>query len=183
MQYFTDLISNLGIVSTQQQRYIAILDQDYNKLLDQIIILDVKVKQDKLAMQHTIETGSVITDYTVLRPVEIDISILINTPDYQDIYFQILGYYENSTLLTIQTKTAIYENQFLTSIPHVENAEMYNAFAMVLKFQQAQIVQATYNVSPKYPSNSQIVNRGTQQATAANDQQTINAAQSFGKAA
>lgn len=175
MSYITDLISNLGITTTPQQRYVAILDQNYNQILDRVQIVDVKVKQDKLSMQHTIETGSIITDYTIIRPVEIDVSIIINTLDYQDIYFQIYGYYTNSTLLSIQTKTAIYDNQFIVSMPHVENAEMYNAIAMVLRFQQAQIVQAQTNVTPKYASNSDTVNRGEQQSTSANTQQTSNA--------
>ena len=179
MSYLTDLISNLGFTATPQTRSVRILDQDYNFILPQVNMIDVRVKQDKQAMQHTIEDGSIITDYTIVRPTEIDLIIVLNTSDYQDVYFTILGYYENSTLLTIQTKTAIYDNQFLVSMPHTETAEMYNAIGMILRFQQAIIVKAQYNVTPKYPSNSTTVNRGQQQGTSANDQQEFEAAQSF----
>lgn len=179
MSYITDLISNVGITSSPDNRYIAILDQDYNKILPEAQILDARVKPNKQSMDHTVEDGSTITDYVIVRPLEIDIVVLINSRNYQDVYFQIMQLYDKSTLLQIQTKTAVYDNQFIQDMPHTETAEMYDAIAMILRFKQAQIVAAKFNVAPKSASNTSTVNRGQQQGVEANVQQTNDASDSF----
>lgn len=179
MSYITDLISNLGIIETRQQRYVAILDQNYNQILPQVKFIDVRVIEGSTPFQHTIESGSKITDYVITNPLELNVIAIVSSIDYPDVYFSLRALKENKTLLSVQSMVAIYENQFLVDVPHTENSEIIGGIGLVLHFQQAIIVTAQFNPAPKYPSNSDTVNRGQQSGTDANDQQTFSASQNY----
>jgi hypothetical protein len=56
---------------------------------------------------------------------------------------------------------------------------MYDAITIALSLKQVFYVSAQYAVSPKYPSDSNTQDRGTQQGTTANSQATTSASSSF----
>lgn len=161
MSIIDDLLPNLAIDQ------VAVFDQNFNQVFPEARPIKAVVKEQSKLMEHPIETGAIITDHRVILPVEIELSLILQSPDYENVYKTIRSYYMNATLLTVQTKSGIYDNQVIASMPHEEDPAQYNALIIALSLKQIQIVSAQFGVTPKKPSNSTTVKRGTQQGTTA----------------
>jgi hypothetical protein len=161
---------------------VAIFDQNYNQLFKQAESIKVVVKENSKLMEHPIETGAIITDHRIIMPIEIDMSLILSSSDYTDVYKSIRQYYYNATLLIVQTRATIYKNQLIEAIPHEEDPNMYDALTIALSLKQVLSVAAKYAPAPKYPSNTNTQNRGTQQGTVASTQQSALSTFSFKKA-
>jgi hypothetical protein len=112
-----------------------------------------------------VESGAVITDHRIILPIEIDLSLILASEDYQSVYKAIRQYYLNATLLIIQTRAGIYENQLIAALPHEEDPTMFDALTIALSLKQVFFVTAQFGLVPKNPSNTTTVNRGAQQGT------------------
>lgn len=145
--------------------YVAIFDQNYNQLFREARAIKAVVKESAKVMEHPVETGAIISDHRIILPVEIDLSLILASSDYQSVYKSIRQYYLNATLLIVQTRSGIYENQIISALPHEEDPTMYNALTVALSLKQVFFVTAQYGVVPKHATNSNTVNRGTQQGT------------------
>jgi hypothetical protein len=159
------IIDNLLPSSTVD--YVAVFDSNFNQVFRQARAIKAIVKEQAKLMEHPVETGAVITDHRVILPVEIELSMVLQAPDYQDVYRAIRSYYFNGTVLMVQTRSGIYENQIISSMPHQEDPDQYNALTLALSLKQVQFVTASTAVVPRDSTNATTVNRGTQQATTA----------------
>lgn len=153
--------------------YVAIFDQDYNQLFREARAIKAVVKEQSKVMEHPVESGAIITDHRIIMPVEIDLSLILASEDYQSVYKAIRQYYLNATLLIVQTRAGIYENQLISALPHEEDPTMFDALTLALSLKQVFFVTAQFGVVPKSPSNTTTVNRGVQQGTPVNDQSTL----------
>jgi hypothetical protein len=158
--------------------YAAIFTQDYTQIFREARMIKAVVKEQSKVMEHPIENGGIITDHRIVLPVEIDISLILASTDYQDVYKQIRQYYLMATLLVVQTRAGIFKNQLITSMPHEEDPAMFNALTIALSTKQIVFVTPQYGVVPRFPSNSTAINRGTQQGAPATPQ-NFSAAQSL----
>lgn len=159
--------------------YVAVFTQDFTQIFKQARTIKAVVKETAKVMEHPVETGAIITDHRIILPVEIELSMILQAADYADVYKSIRQYYLNSTLLVVQTKSGIYENQLIASMPHQEDPEQYDALSLALSLKQVQFVTAQYGVVPKNPNNSTTVSRGTQQSNPATTSQTTAAQDAF----
>ena len=153
------------LVPTFAVDYVAVFDQSFNQLFRNARAIKAVIKETAKVMEHPIETGAIITDHRIVLPVEIDLSLILASDDYQDVYQSIKQYYLNATLLIIQTRSGIYQNQLISGLPHEEDPTKFNALTIALSLKEVIIVSAQFNITPKNPSNSNTVNRGTQQGT------------------
>ena len=142
---------------------VAIFTQDFVQVFASARPLKAVVKEEAKVMEHPIETGGTIVDHRIVLPVEIDLSLVINANDYQDTYAQIKEYYLNSTLLVVQTRSGVYQNQIISSMPHEEDPSQYDVLSVALSFKQIQFVTAKFAASPRNASNKKTVDRGVQQ--------------------
>ena len=147
---------------------VAVFTQDYQQIFRNARAIKAVVKEQAKLMEHPIETGAVITDHRVILPVEIELSFILAPVDYQDTYKAIRSYYLSSTLLVIQTRTGIYENQLISSMPHEETPEQYDAISLNLSLRQALFVLPAGGITPISPSDSTTVERGQQGFIGAN---------------
>ena len=144
---------------------VQVFDQDFNQVFPLARSIKAVVKEEAKVMEHPLETGATITDHRIILPVEIELSlVLVNS--YQDTYSQIRQYYLNATLLNVQTKSGTYYNQLISSMPHEENPDMYDALTLALTLKQAQFATTKIDYSPKNVKQSSEVNRGAQQGLA-----------------
>ena len=161
----------LNIVSTLLPSaaidYVAIFDQNYNQLFREARAIKAVIKEQSKLMQHPIETGAIITDHRIIEPVEIELSLILASADYQDVYKQLRQYYFQATLLIVQTRSGIYQNQLIESLPHEEDPSMFDALAVALSLKEVFYVTPQYGIVPKYPTNATTANRGAQQGTPA----------------
>jgi len=159
------------------QNQAAVFTTDFRPVFEDAYILKILVSHDSQAMQHPLETGATIIDHKILLPIEIEISVILNTATYQQTYEQIKQLFETSEQLIVQTKTDTYENQILINIPHEENPATFNTITMSLKFRQ--LIFATtelQTITPANPANSDTVARGQQPPTPPTTAQKTSAA-------
>lgn len=166
----TDIISTL--LPSFAVDTVAIFDQDYNQLFRNARSIKAVVKEQTKIMEHPVETGIIITDHRIVLPIEIELTVILSSFDYQQVYKRIKQYYLNGTLLVVQTRSDIYDNQLIESMPHEEDPTLYDALTISLNLKQVIFVAPQYGVVPKQPSNNNTAKRGTQQATAATPKQT-----------
>jgi hypothetical protein len=67
--------------------------------------------------------------------------------------------------LVVQTKTGIYSNMWIESLPHEEDPEFYDAVPIALKLKEVLFAIPQRNLSPRSPQDSSTVDRGNQQST------------------
>lgn len=158
---------------------VAVFDNDFNRLFSDAQAIKAVVKEQSKLMEHPVESGIIITDHRIVLPVEIDLSLVLSARDYQTTYKQIRQYYLNATLLVIQTRSGVYENQIIQAMPHEEDPEQFNVLMMALSLKQVQFVTAEYGVVPKRANNSTTTKRGTQPTTVPTTAQTTIAADAF----
>lgn len=147
---------------------VAVFTQTYEQIFRDARAIKAVVKEQAKVMEHPIENGAVITDHRIILPVEIELFLILSPKSYQDTYKAIRSYYLNGTLLVIQTRTGIYENQLISSMPHEEVPEQYDAISLNLSLRQAQFVAPEGNVTPANPSDTTTVERGQQGISSAN---------------
>lgn len=151
---------------------VAVFNQDFTQLFKNARALKAIVKEQAKVMEHPIESGAIITDHRIILPIEIELSLLLTKDDYKSVYQSIKGYYLQGTLLVVQTRSGVYQNMLIQSIPHEENPDMYNALALALTLKQVIFTTAKYGVVPKYPKNSTNKPLGVQSGTSATTSQT-----------
>lgn len=170
----------INIISTLLPSFavdnVAIFDESYNQLFRQAKSIKAVIKENSKLMEHPIETGAIITDHRIVLPVEIDLSLILASADYADVYKSIKQYFLNATKLVIQTRSGIYTNQIIEALPHEEDPNMYNALTIALSLKQVLYVSPKYSAAPKYPANKSTQDRGTQQTTPASSKDTESAA-------
>lgn len=143
---------------------VAVFDQDFNQVFPDARSIKAVVKEEAKVMQHPLETGATTTDHRIILPVEIELSVVLQSPNYQDTYNQIRQLYLNATLLIVQTRSGIYYNQLISSMPHEENPDMYDALTVALTLTETQFATTTYDFSPKNVNQSSTIDRGNQQS-------------------
>jgi hypothetical protein len=176
----------MSIISTLLPSFatdtVAVFTQDYTQIFLDARGIRATVKEQAKVMEHPIETGAVITDHRVILPVEIELSLILLPASYQDTYKAIRSYYLSGTLLVIQTRTGIYENQLISGMPHEETPEQYDAISLNLSLRQALFVIPAGAITPVKPSDSTTVEKGEQGFISANTKQTLLAVASFASA-
>jgi hypothetical protein len=145
---------------------VAVYDSNFTQIFPNARPLKVTVKEDAKLMEHPLETGAIITDHRIVLPIEIEISFFLGAEDYRNTYRIIKQYYLNATLLTVQTRSGIYNNQLIASLPHEEDPAQYDTLMMAVSFKQVQFATAQFSLTPRNPTKTSTVNRGEQQPRA-----------------
>jgi hypothetical protein len=146
---------------------VGVFTQDFTQIFTNAKAIKAVVKEQSKTMEHPVETGIVITDHRIILPVEIDLSLILTSETYQDVYKSIKQYYLNATLLVVQTRSDTYQNQIISSMPHEEDPTQFDVLLMALNLKQVQFVTPQYGVVPKKAKNSTTQARGVQQGTVA----------------
>ena len=122
-------------------------------------------------MEHPLETGSVIADHIVFRPVEIELPLMcVGELAYRSTYAALRQTFKAGTLLTIRTRTGSYPNMVITDLPHDETPDEFNAISIRLRLREARFVTPKQGLASDQVANqsqSSTQNRGTQQTSAA----------------
>lgn len=122
-----------------------------------------QVRETSKTMEHPIETGALIGDHRIINQVEIFLPLIIPSRFFSPAYNEIKNLYNNATLLSVQTKTAVYQNMFIVDLPHEESPDIYDAITMVLHLKEVFFVGNTAIYSPEDPQNTDTVNGGQKQ--------------------
>lgn len=151
---------------------VGIYDQNFNQVFETARPIKASVKEDSKLMEHPTETGATITDFSIILPVEIELSIIaVGVAEYRSVYGRIRQAFQARTLFSVQTSTGMYTNQIIQSMPHEEDPALADAIAIAMKLKEVQIVEAQYLALParkvRNPANASTVDKGQQQPTTA----------------
>lgn len=156
-------------IPTASLDVVAIFNQNFQHLFVSARPIKATVKEDSKLMEHPLETGATIIDHTIILPYEIELSLILKNGEYRDVYERIRQTFLNREIVLVQTKTALYDNMIIQSLPHEEEPELFDTIALALKLRHVQIVQAQFAKLPsrsvRNPSNASTVDRGQQQPT------------------
>lgn len=152
---------------SQTRDTVGVFTQDFNQVFRLARPIKAVVKEQAKVMEHPLETGATITDHRIIQPIEIELSLVIPSTAYLGVYEQIKQLYLNATLLIVQTKSGVYANQLISSLPHEENPETFNVLTMALTLKQVIFANTQTVNGVKNPRNSISSDRGTQQPSPA----------------
>lgn len=144
---------------------IGIFDQDFNQVFINARPLKVTPKPSKKVFNHPLESGAISTDHIIFEPIEIEFTMKVEAQYVPSTYQEIKDLYENNTFLIVQTRADVYNNQFITQIPHEESAQLGESINIIVKLQQALIVNSNVSnvVSTSNSNYDSTVQRGQQQ--------------------
>ncbi len=168
-------IANLAtsvLSSFVAQDTVAVYTQDFTQIFRDARTIKAVVKEQAKVMEHPVESGAIITDHRIILPTEIELSLILTPATYRETYDQINQFYLEGTLLIVQTRSGLYVNQLIHSMPHEEDTNLFNTITVALGLKQVQFVVAKYTTTPSNPKNTNTKQRGAQQPTAATAPQT-----------
>jgi hypothetical protein len=151
---------------------VAVFDQNFRQVFSGARPMKAEVKETAKLMEHPVETGVTITDHRIIDPIEIQILFHVGTDQYRSIYEEIKKYFNNATLLTVQTRTSNYANMLIQELPHGEVPEVFDAIVMNLSFKEVLFVEAQFSTLPAKkvanPANASTKDRGQLNGVALN---------------
>lgn len=164
---------------------VAVFDENFSQVFENARPVKAMVKEYAKVMEHPIETGATITDHRVIQPIEIELSMILASDDYRSVYQQIRQLYLDATLLTVQTKTATYENMLISEMPHDEDPDQFDSVILALRMKEVDFVTATFGTLPASkvanPVNASTTQSGEKQSKAVTTRQSILAESIFGR--
>lgn len=158
---------------------VAVLGPGFSPIFSAARPLTASVFEDARLMEHPLETGAVIADHIVFKPMEIELPMAcVGELAYRSTYAAIRAAFFAGTLLTVRTRTGMYANMVLLEMPHEETPNAFDAVILRLRLREAKFVTPKTGLSETQvadPAQSSTVNRGNQQTSAANGPQTAQA--------
>lgn len=167
------------LLPTHAYDAVAVFNQNFEQVFPRARTIKAIIKEEAKVMEHPLETGATIVDHRIILPVECELTMMLQAADYQDTYRQIKQLYLNAELLIVQTKSSVYYNQLIASMPHEENPDQYDAITLELGLKEAQFATTRFDYVPSNPKQSTTVNRGTQQAKPVTQEPIVSTASRF----
>lgn len=155
------------MTATRAADVVGVFDSNFRQVFPEARTLKATVKEEAKVMEHPLEDGSSIVDHKIILPIEVDLSVIIQSADFRSVYDQIKRYYLGAELLSVQTRTGVYNSMVIQSMPHDESPDMLDTVAIALKLKEVKLVTAQFGTLPPRkvakPESSSTVKRGEQQ--------------------
>jgi hypothetical protein len=113
-------------------------------------------------MSHPVEDGTSVTDHKVINPIDIELSMIINSADYRSVYQTIKQHFIKSTLLVVQTRTDVYRSMIISAMPHDEDPAIFDSVTIAVKLSEVKFATFTAGTAPKVSSPKNAKNSKTQ---------------------
>lgn len=123
---------------------VGVYDENFSQLITTARPMRASIQPNAKVMEHPVESGGVVTDWRVILPIEITLTMFLAGEDYQSVYKTIESMFAGTTLVTIQTKSGVYPNMLLAGMPHEETPDEYDMLAVGLRFREALLVSAQF---------------------------------------
>ncbi len=112
---------------------IAIYDMNGRQVFSAARPMKINPKPNAKLMENPAETGILVTDHRILNSIEIEISLILPGPDYSDVFQQIKEAYVAGTLLKVQTREDVYENQMIQDMSYEQSPDLIDALVMGIR--------------------------------------------------
>lgn len=145
---------------------VAVLDKDLVQVFPFARPIKATVREDAKLMEHPLETGASVVDHRVILPTEVELSMVLASEEYADVYQQIKQIWKRGDILNVQTRTDSYDSMVIASMPHEESGDMLDGVTLAVMLREVKFVDITYterkipvNTAPK---NTKTKDRGEQ---------------------
>ena len=91
-------------------------------------ITSLDAKLNKQATKYQVEDGTERNNHIIEKAKEIDVSLVLTKADEKEniaSFQELLDYFNNNKLVTVQTKMNIYNNMLIEAIPHSESKDIF----------------------------------------------------------
>lgn len=105
---------------------------------------DASVSIESDLCDHPIETGQVITDASIVRPVSAELNIVMPTAFYTAIYEEVAKYYREKKKIILLTKFGVYSNMVISAMPYKLEHGTVDRPVIALKLRQIMEVYPEY---------------------------------------
>lgn len=155
--------------ATDSTDVVAVLDKDLRQVFPDARPIKLTVREEAKLMEHPVETGATVVDHRIIVPKEIELSCMLTSVEYADVYQQIKAIYLRGDSMSVQTRVDNYESMVIESIPHEETSEIMDGIPLIIRLKEVKYVSAEFT-ERKIPvsttaKNSKTVNRGEQRPT------------------
>lgn len=180
------------LTGTLNADVVAVLDQgDFKQIFRTARPMRAVIHETARVMEHPLESGAMIADHRVIDPRRIELQMIVAAQDFSSAFQQIRSAWLNGTLLTVQTKAAVYQNMVIQALPREESPDRFDITTISIQLREIifalpNAVSSTTSVKyyePLSPYNRTSVLRGLQSAVvnpAATLLSIINAASVWG---
>ncbi len=127
---------------------VGVYDDSFAQMFQQARPLKASIVRGTRIFTHPLEDGAMVSDHKVFDPVSIELSLVIVADDYKAVYQQIKTAYMSNSLLRVQTRADVFERMTIESMPHEEDADMFDAIPVALKMKEVQLVRAQFQALP-----------------------------------
>ena len=157
---------------------VAIIEADTGlQLFEGARPLKATISESAKLLTHPLEDGSNIVDHRIILPIGISLSLVLNAETYRSTYADIRQSFRESTRLTIQTKTDIYQNMYMQDIPHEEDPRLFDTITLIITLIESQLARTQIQLLPLTsvinPVDSSTSDRGEQTTTDAGNRSTL----------
>lgn len=161
MSNFLNTISPFNLVLNvvgmiYRKKNIALYGEGGGELLSTASIISCSVNDSSKLMEHPIESGAVIADYKVFNPVTASVVVALSATGYESEFAEIYTSYKNCEYITLQTKTQVYSNLQILSLPHEATFKNISRPTITINLKEALVVEAefTQGSNLKNPANT-----------------------------
>lgn len=158
-------LKNINIPS-QSSDIVGVYNSDFEQVFPLARPIKCLVDENAKAMEHPVETGTVITDHIIYQPNEIELQMILPPDEYRSVYQQIKQLYRTSTIMSVQTRATTYDNMYIYRMPHEENPDFYDTILLSIRMREVLIFETESQALPpgsvRDPSDQSTVNNGLQ---------------------
>ena len=140
---------------------VAVFDSSYNQAFPEARPVKVTAMPNSRLMDHPVEDGSIITDFRIIMPTSVEVSLLCAGENYKDVFQQIKEAYLEGDVFTIIDKADTYFNMMIASLPYDLSSDMMDVIPVGLKFREVLKVETQYQPLPE----QKVANKNDQSTT------------------
>lgn len=141
---------------------VAVFDNAWNQAFPAARPVKVTVSPMSRLMDHPVENGSIITDFRVIMPTQLELSLVCSSEDYRSVYQQIKSAYLSGEVFSIIDKADTYFDMIIQGTPYDLSTEMMDGIMVGVRFREVRLVNTQYQSLP------------VESVSNANDQSTLN---------
>lgn len=159
-------LQNFNMASYAEDVVMVLDPSTGDQVLTSAHLMKCNVLRGSRVMDHPLENGSIVSDYRIVLPIEIEMGILVDSTDGTDTYDELLTLFNNATFLTVQTNAGTFDNLIIENTPHDETPDMFGILQLTVRFREILLVtvqfQALAPTDVAVSSDASTIQRGEQ---------------------
>lgn len=145
---------------------IGVYDESFTPLFEDANYIKASVSDTSQLFTHPLERGNSIADYKIDNPIEINLQIMLLGSSYKNTYKALKKIKTDSSVLTIQTRTEVYNSMYIIALPYEEDNTISEGIKLVVSLKQATFENTNTRrteIDPRYARDANTIDKGNVQ--------------------